>query len=287
MGDGVVLSIIVSSVKKERLEALRANIAETVGDGVDYELLFADNAVDKRPLAAVYNSLAALSRGEYILFIHEDAGFITRGWWKKIERQLMQPDCGVIGFAGGRAMADAPGGWNNASDLAVWHFVERGVERTLNYYPEIEFLPVVAVDGYAFFVRRAVWMENRFDEKLLTGFHCYDVDFSLGIGVKYRNYVCNSVMTYHDSPGNFGQEWLEATGRMYDRKWRELLPVVADGCAVSGHRLAALREQVFFRYIKALKRGGLPFAEWLAEYRGLPMNFRHLRHLLKLPFVRM
>ena len=51
------------------------------------------------------------------------------------------------------------------------------------------FAEVVAVDGFGMFVRKEVWKANPFDEKMLTGFHCYDVDFSLQIAVskRYRN----------------------------------------------------------------------------------------------------
>ncbi len=46
-----------------------------------------------------------------------------------------------------------------------------------------------------------------FDEELLTGFHCYDLDFTLQIAADrcYKNYVCCSseVLIEHSSQGNF------------------------------------------------------------------------------------
>ena len=71
------------------------------------------------------------------------------------------------------------------------------------------FAEVVAVDGFGMFVRKEVWKAYPFDEKMLTGFHCYDVDFSLQIAVskRYRNYVCCSpeVQVEHLSEGNYNR----------------------------------------------------------------------------------
>ena len=281
-----MISIIVSSLKKERLCTLRCNIADTIGDGVDFELLSRDNTIDPLPLAKVYNLLAAKAKGDCLLFIHEDAGFISSGWGEIIEKKLSDKDCGLIGFAGGKVVADAPGGWNVAPEFCIWHFRECGIDMSLNHNPDADFTPVAAIDGYAFFVRREVWKEIPFDEKALRGFHCYDVDYSLSVGRKYRNYVCENIYTYHDSPGNFGKDWTLATGDIYLEKWQGMLPVLAPGFSISEMEMKWFREKVFFRYIKSLRRFKLPDTEWIKLYKRLPATPLHLRHLIKLPFLK-
>ena len=51
-----------------------------------------------------------------------------------------------------------------------------------------------------------LWAKYPFDEELLTGFHCYDLDFTLQIAADrcYKNYVCCSseVLIEHSSQGN-------------------------------------------------------------------------------------
>lgn len=72
-----MLSIIVSTVYPERLERFRRNVAETIGD-IPYEIIAIENVKNPRSLANVYNEGGSRARFPYLLFMHEDAGFITK-----------------------------------------------------------------------------------------------------------------------------------------------------------------------------------------------------------------
>lgn len=281
-----MITVIVCSVNAERLDRLRHNIEDTIGHDCDHELLYHDNSSTSTPLAKVYNDLAAKASGENLLFIHEDAGFLTRNWGKEVEKMLSEPDCGVIGFAGTSVMVNAPGGWGVGPKWWYLNLEERGVKYRAGDWHGRDYVPVAVLDGFAFFVGKRVWKEAPFDESMLTGFHCYDLDFCLGVGKKYTNYVCGSIETYHDSKGNFGREWAEATGRLYLHKWSHFLPVVAKGEVLSPADVEKYTEKVYFRYLRFLKKTGLPKEEWLKRYKRLPSTMLHLRHRLKLPFVK-
>lgn len=286
-----LFSVIVCSINPERLRQIKENIENTIGEGISFEFIGIDNRENPRPLAQVYNEGAKRAQGTNLLFFHEDAGFDSMDWGKGIAEKLSEPTTGVIGFAGSQFMADAPGGWNVDGRWTVWRLREYDAPRSLNIDPDSDFTEVVALDGFALFVRRAVWDENPFDEKNLTGFHCYDVDFTLTIGRKYRNFVSGKVDAFHNSGGNFGKEWLQATGEMYLRKWKPegMLPAwvpverVKSG-EITEHDKTYHRERVYWRYLKALRNNGLPLKGWVRPFLKMPVSGKHLGHLARLLF---
>ena len=88
-----MLSIIVCSVNRKYLLNFEKNVAETIGDNVEYEILAIDNKVMRLSICAAYNRAASEARYPYLLFIHEDVEFLEKGWWAKVMPQLSKPDC--------------------------------------------------------------------------------------------------------------------------------------------------------------------------------------------------
>lgn len=119
-----MLSIIVCSVNRKYLLNFEKNVAETIGDNVEYEILAIDNKVMRLSICAAYNRAASEARYPYLLFIHEDVEFLEKGWWAKVMPQLSKPDCGVIGFAGTVAMVDSPAGWGQSRKWSVLNFTQ-------------------------------------------------------------------------------------------------------------------------------------------------------------------
>ena len=95
----------------------------------------------------------------------------------------------------------------------------------LDYYnPHHEQLSEVAcVDGVWFCTTKAIAIKSKFDEKLLKGFHGYDVDFSLNVGQNHKILVTYAILLYHASEGNFDSNWLRETIKV-QHKWDYLLP---------------------------------------------------------------
>ncbi len=75
-------------------------------------------------------------------------------------------------------------------------------------------------------VRREIWQEKPFDEVTFSGFHGYDIDFSLSVACRYTNYVCNTVLVEHFSQGSFSRSWLHGMEVLHE-KWNASLPMVA------------------------------------------------------------
>lgn len=276
------LSIIVCSTKPDLVDELKRNITETIGDNAVYEFIIIDNTVSPRSLAQVYNDGGRRAKYENLLFIHQDAGFVTCDWLEPIERQLATPDCGAIGFAGCKLMFNYPSGWfNSGVEWAVTHYETQGEVMEFNCKEGVDFEQVIAMDGFAMFVRKDVWKSHPFDEDALTGFHCYDMDFSMALCPEYKNYVCCSVLAYHHSPGEFDKSWAYQTNVIYEKKWKHILPLHTPDVVLTPSEFAYLEERACFRMIKKLSKMGFSTSVLAKRFLKYPPKPRHLEHLLK------
>jgi len=75
------------------------------------------------------------------------------------------------------------------------------------------------------FSKKEVFQKCRFDEKLLTGFHGYDMDFSLQVFFTgYRVVVDRMIVLYHASFGTYDKNNTIANRKIL-KKWWSKLPV--------------------------------------------------------------
>lgn len=283
-----MLSIIICSVNKERLADIEKNIADTIGDGVKYEVIAIDNTVRKASITTVYNEGARIAKYPCMLFVHEDVRFLENNWFERIALKLSEPDCGIIGFAGSRAKVRTPSGWYQDKKWNVMNYYQMfngrlRHARTRSFH-DTDFREVVVLDGFAFFVKREVWLETPFDDKLLTGFHCYDIDFSLSVARKYRNYVCGNVAVEHFSSGNFDEKWLRDTLKLHYEKWEPYLPMTVndDKEPITPADIKRVDEHAVFRLIRQIKGiddiPRMPFVLQLLRYR---LSFNHIGHIIR------
>ena len=273
-----MFSIIICSISPERAERVRRNVAETIG--CPHEVIAIDNRQPGLPLAKVYNEGAARARFPLLAFVHEDVEFHTKGWGALLAAKLQEDGCGAIGFAGSRIMAATCSGWSQGDEFDAWHYRDHGRPARLN--TEGDFTPVVTLDGFAICVRRSLALAHPFDEASLTGFHCYDVDFCLTLARTHRNYVCASVDVSHFSSGSYNRQWHDCTVRLYEQKWRRLLPMAA-GLPLPTE---ADTERVASRFLyRTLRIGGLPLRAMARQWAGFCVDFcpsaAHLSHCLQ------
>ena len=221
-------SIIVCSIRLQEAEGLRKNIEKTIGDDVPFEFIAYDNRGTGKGICQVYNECASMAKYDYLCFIHEDVEFMTDGWGKMISEKLSEDSCGVVGFVGSAMKAKARTGWNSTKNYGVRrHFIQGGGDDMMykdNPYGQ-RFSQVVTLDGFCLFTTRKVWERIRFDDKMLKGFHCYDVDFTIAAADSgLRNWVCNCVMVKHSSAGNIDRKWFSDNEKLHD-KWKSRLPL--------------------------------------------------------------
>lgn len=283
-----MLSIIICSISPERMRQLHQNINDTIG--VEYELIVIDNRDKKWPIARAYNEGAEKARYPYLFFVHEDVKFHSKNWGQFLEDKLKEPDCGVIGFAGTKVMLKCYSGWLQDYSWMVL-FLYQGLKngktefRVSHSFLGQPFEEVISLDGLGMFVRKEVWSEYPFDEKMLTGFHCYDVDFTLQIaaGKKYKNYVCTSpkVLIEHFSEGNLNHSWYKDTIKMHKQKWDRLLPIKVDGFILDKKQEKKLAERCSNSFLRKILATDYPEKKLvLKEFLAYPFSWKHLGHCI-------
>lgn len=282
-----MFSIIICSISPDRLQQVTQNIQNTIG--VEHEIIAIDNREKHWPIARAYNEGAAKACYPYLFFVHEDVKFHTVGWGNCIAQKLKDPDCGVIGFAGSKVKLKCYSGWGQFYDWNVIHYYQR-VECETRYYVasstlERPFEEVLTLDGFAMFVRKNLWKEYPFDENLLTGFHCYDLDFSLQIASskRYKNYVCclNDVLIEHSSLGHYNHSWYQDTIRMHKLKWNKMLPMKVDSLQLDKRQMRKQEERYFSFFLRDLLKNNYPEKKAvLKEFLSYSFSLKHLGHCI-------
>lgn len=195
-----MLSIIISSYQPQFYSALEKNIAETIG--IPYEIIKIDNP-NLMGICEAYNKGASLSKYDYLLFIHEDVLFHTKGWGVKLISHLSLENVGVVGVAGSNYVPKAPSTWFLLDNS--YHrnnFIQSNREGTLREIKRISKIreKVFSLDGVFLAVKKNVFDEFLFDEEII-GYHGYDLVFSLSVAKKYNNYVLGDILVEHFSVG--------------------------------------------------------------------------------------
>ncbi len=283
-----MLSIVICSISPERLNAIKQNISDTIG--CEHEFIAVDNREKKWPIAKVYNYAAQKARYPYLFFVHEDVKFHSKNWGSFIEKKLQEPDCGIIGFTGSKVKCKAYSGWPqqnwNYGLLYQGGYNGKTLFSAVNTTLENPYVEVLNVDGFAMFMPKNVWETSPFDDKLLTGFHGYDIDICLQvfIGKKYKNYVCCSpkVLIEHFSLGSHNKSWYQSTIQMHQLKWNKFLPLSTEDIQINNRLQKKLKEYHAYHFLRGLlKTDCQEKKEVLKEFWKMPFSFKHLRHCIR------
>jgi GT2 family glycosyltransferase len=201
------LSIIVCSVDDRRFAQCRANWRERLADR-RYELI---RIPDATGLAEGYNRGLELSRGELLVFCHDDIEILQPDIYARIVEHLGSAD--LVGIAGTSRLVD--GGWFHAGQPDIHGQVVQpaptGEGFTLDIYgtaSQAAGKAIQALDGVFLAARRGVAEALRFDAETFDGFHLYDVDFTYRAYLAgYRLAVCHDILIYHRSRGRLDKAW--------------------------------------------------------------------------------
>ncbi|MFA6316143.1 MAG: glycosyltransferase [Elusimicrobiota bacterium] len=245
-----MLSVIVSSPSPLSSSAHRRNVAGTVG--ASHEYLRVPNSGGRMGLAAAYNLGAARAKGEVLVFVHEDADFLAKGWGRLLESKFRaDPSLGLIGVAGTRRLGRRDLRWEAAG---APHLRGRVViehpdgTRALSVFSwDRADGEVVALDGVFLALRRALFASGqsrgvRFDAKTFDGFHFYDLDLAMQVRRTHRVVAAWDILLSHRSTGRYDAAWVSAAGR-FRKKYDADLPAACAGA--SGSRGGGARVRHF------------------------------------------
>ncbi|MCS3867858.1 hypothetical protein J3D55_000774 [Chryseobacterium ginsenosidimutans] len=205
-----MISIVISSYLPHYFSALEKNIAETIG--MPYEIIRIDNP-GLMGICEAYNKGAAKSQYDYLLFTHEDILFKTKNWGQKLLAHLDQKQTGIIGVAGSSYVPSAPSSWTVSEKYNVVN-ISQGNKENNESFPirttKQNRNKVFAVDGVFLGIKKENYLDFKFNDHLLKGFHGYDLDFSLRVSEKLQNYVVDDILIQHFSGGNLDKKWLDS-----------------------------------------------------------------------------
>ncbi|MDK2122905.1 glycosyltransferase [Parachitinimonas caeni] len=220
-GKAPSLSVVICSINPDRFAAVSAQYQQALA-GFDHEII---GIHDARSLCEGYNRGFAQSRGELLIFSHDDVEIFDADFAPRLLRHLAQYD--IIGVAGTSHLvgpAWAAAGFPHLHGTVV-HKRPQDADYLVcvfgadsNPAENIE-----ALDGFFIACRRSVFERVRFDEATFDGFHLYDVDFSFSAAqAGLRVAVANDLLMLHQSYGAYDEKWQHYADRFL-AKWQSTL----------------------------------------------------------------
>lgn len=261
-----MISIIIASADPKLLAAVSLNIEETIG--TNFEILGFPNGNAQYGICELYNTGAIRAKYDFLCFMHEDVVLNTQDWGRIVLKTFEEkPDLGLLGLAGSKYKTLAPSGFYCHDDMSRLNIIQEfkygEVDSRINYNnPDQErFTEVVSVDGVWFCCPRSVAIAHPFDEQLLKGFHCYDIDFSLSVGTAFKVAVTYEVLLVHFSEGNYERNWVEQT-LIVHKKWQHTFPISL--VPLTRKVMITYEKNAFRFFLEKMKDSGFSRSEMLA-----------------------
>ena len=222
-----MFSIIVCSHRPAQAQRIERHYAQLFA-GVAHEIILLSDASS---LCEGYARGLRQSRGERLVFSHDDVEFVTPDLATRLERHLTAFD--MVGVAGTTRLID--GAWVTAGDPFCHGLV---------VYPEAPDARCAmklwgagglcvdgaqALDGCFLACNRDVAEAVGFDAATFDGFHLYDLDFTFRAYRRgFRLAVCRDLPLIHASTGTPDAAW-ERYKERFEHKFAGQLAVGAPG----------------------------------------------------------
>lgn len=223
-----MISLIICSINERYLQVLKQNVDKYIGAA--HEWLVWDNKEANTGLCEVYNDLADKANSPYLCFLHEDVLIETSSWGTiLIDVCEKNKEIGLVGVAGGKYKSNLYSGWySGGKRLDYYSIIHRADGKDERMYQpqnwEKQDIEVAAIDGVFMFCKKNTWEKTRFNDKLLKGFHCYDIDFSLRVALLHKVIVTNRLQLIHYTKGgDYGDTWVNET-IIFHEAMKEHLP---------------------------------------------------------------
>jgi hypothetical protein len=200
-----LVSVVVCSIDPAKFDRVRASYARAFGSA-PWEVV---GIHDARSLAEGYRRGVDRSRGEMIVFSHDDIDILTGNLGGELAHALDELD--VVGIVGTTKLVGPAFAWGGKVHTRgrIAEPVPDGGVQLVVYNPA----PGVtgglqAIDGVFLAARRETIVATGFDAETFDGFHLYDIDFSYRAHLSGKRVgVTSGIVLRHDSGGNFDATW--------------------------------------------------------------------------------
>lgn len=255
-----MISIIISSADKGQLKQITENINTTIG--VLFEIIAIDNSNAQKGICEVYNNGIEQAKYDILCFMHEDIIIETNNWGINLKNTFDEhPEIGLCGIFGSDYKSATPSAWQALKPenlfgnmIQSYKHAEREPLHFTNP-PNGKLEYVACVDGVLLATKREVVSEFKFDAGLFKGFHCYDFDFCLAVGRKYKVAVIYDILINHLSEGSYTKEWMIDNLKLH-KKWKENLPVDVGNHSWDQRRL--MEKTIFRNFVQMLMEMNFP-----------------------------
>jgi hypothetical protein len=199
-----MISIIICSVNPLLFSRIQAHYAQLLG-AEPFEII---GIHDAKGLCEGYNRGLAQSRGDPVIFCHDDIEIWTPEFLPRLRRHLQRFD--VIGVAGSSRLV-APT-WGAAARPytagQITHPVVGAFQVTFFGAHHRAMAGMQALDGLFLAFRRAAIQCLGWDADTFRGFHCYDVDCTFrAFRQGYKLAVAVDLPMFHQSGGSYDTTW--------------------------------------------------------------------------------
>lgn len=222
-----MFSLIICSRDVSISKKLEENIKETIHE--DYELIVIDNSLNQLSIFEAYNIGINRSRGEILVFLHDDILFQTLGWGKVIILLFNQnPNISLLGVAGSSIKTKMPSPWweGPLHIRIIQHYKNALPSENKNIgFDGKKLIEVAVIDGVLMVMRRDD--KIRFN-KDLKGYHNYDIDLSIQHQkLNKKVFVTNQIIIEHFSGGTINKDWYLSSSKLHKLNSKSL-PIIAD-----------------------------------------------------------
>ncbi len=218
-----MFSVIICSPNNDRFQAVSSNLALLLVND-PYEII---RIADARSLAEGYARAVARSRGDILVFCHDDIEILSADFADRLKQHMERFD--LVGVAGTSRLIR--GEWVAAGPPFIFGQVTQP-HRQGGYVVRIFGVPsravagIQAIDGLFFAARRRVIDTVPFDASTFDGFNHYDLDFSFAAHLAgFQVAVANDLHVVHWSWGSMDQTLQYYAGRFQHKYGQHLHPM--------------------------------------------------------------
>jgi hypothetical protein len=198
-------SVIVCSISPEKFTAVSENYRRLLS-GVAYEII---GIHDARSLCEGYNRGVRQSRGDILVFSHDDIEIVSPDFAARLIHNLATSD--LVGVAGTTKLSVgkwSSSGWPHTHGQVCHRNPDGTLKHTLCGPGFGSVGGIQALDGLLFAGWRKTFENVGFDEETFDGWHFYDLDFTFRAWLAgFRLCVSYELMVLHDSEGSYDADW--------------------------------------------------------------------------------
>jgi hypothetical protein len=219
----VAITVIICSIDADKYARVTRNLSERLA-GQAYEII---GIHDARSLAEGYNRGVRRSRGELLIFSHDDIEIVSSDLPAALARAAQALD--VFGIVGTSKVLSAY--WPAAGHPYLHGWISQPAPDGRSFYVGVFGVDgalstrIQGLDGMFFAAHRAVAEHLPFDEETFDSFHGYDIDFSFAAHLAgFQVGTTAEIALIHASGGKFGAAWQRSAER-FAAKYGERLPI--------------------------------------------------------------